>query len=109
MTPNMQTSSGLSNSKLAPVDRAKQLATALLSERGEASGAEVARELHHVLCALDADDRHSFQHYLATEFQPDKTALHMAAERYLADTPAGAVAAHEHGARRHRRADRDAQ
>src|SRR5580693_1561331 len=93
MTPNMQTSSGLSNSKLAPVDRAKQLATALLSERGEASGAEVARELHHVLCALDADDRHSFQQYLATEFQPDKTALHMAAERYLADTTAQAAAA----------------
>jgi malonyl-CoA decarboxylase len=93
MTPNTQTSSGLSNSKLAPVDRAKQLATALLSERGEASGAEVARELHHMLCALDADDRHSFQHYLATEFQPDKTALHMAAERYLADTTAEAAAA----------------
>ena len=31
MTPNTQTSSGLSNSKLAPVDRAKQLAATLLS------------------------------------------------------------------------------
>ena len=85
MTPNTQTSIGLSNSKLAPVDRAKQLATILLSERGEASGAQVARELHHVLRALDADDRHSFQRYLATEFQPDKAALRAAAERYLAD------------------------
>src|SRR4029077_20237055 len=93
MTPNTQTSSGLSNLKLTPVDRAKQLATALLSERGEASGAQVARELHHVLRALDADDRHSFQRYLATEFQPDKTALHTAAERYLADTTAEAAAA----------------
>jgi hypothetical protein len=51
MTPNTQTSSGLSNSKPAPVDRVKQFAAILLSERGEASGAQVARELHHV-CAL---------------------------------------------------------
>src|ERR1700731_4781971 len=109
MTLNTQTSSGLSNSKSAPVDRVKQLAARLLSERGETSGAQVARELHHVLRALDADDRHSFQRYLATEFQPDKGALRTAAERYLADTTAGAAAAHERGARQHRRADRDAQ
>jgi malonyl-CoA decarboxylase len=93
MIPNTQTSSGLSKPKLTPVDRTKQLATALLSERGESSGAQVARELHHVLRALDADDRHSFQRYLATEFQPDKTALHTAAERYLADATAEAAAA----------------
>src|ERR1700681_389479 len=93
MTPNTQTSSGLSNSKPAPVDRVKQLAATLLSERGEASGGQVARELHHVLRALDAGDRHSFQRYLATEFQPDKAALRTAAERYLADTTAEAAAA----------------
>src|SRR5713101_2016366 len=93
MTQNKQTSSGLSNSKPAPVDRVKQLAAILLSERGEASGAQVARELHHVLRALDPDDRRSFQRYLATEFQPDKAALRVAAERYLADTTAEAAAA----------------
>jgi malonyl-CoA decarboxylase len=93
MTPNTQTLSGLSNSKPAPVDRAKQLAATLLSERGEASGAQVSRELQHVLRALDADDRHSFRCYLATEFQPDKAALRTAAERYLADTTAEAAAA----------------
>src|SRR4030081_2009814 len=93
MTPNRQTSSGLSNTKPAPVDRVKQLAAILLSERGEASGAQVARELHHVLRALDPDDRHSFQRYLATEFQPDKAAVRVAAERYLADTTAEAAAA----------------
>src|SRR5712671_6050856 len=92
MTPNTQTSSGLSNSKPAPVDRVKQLAAILLSERSEASGAQVARELHHVLRALDPDDRHSFQRYLATEFQPDKAALRAAAERYLADGTAEAAA-----------------
>ena len=93
MTPNTQISNGRSQSKPAPVDRAKQLAATLLSERGEASGAQVARELHHVLRALDPDDRHSFQRYLAKEFQPDKTVLHTAAERYLADSTAEAAAA----------------
>src|ERR1700716_1995546 len=93
MTPNTQTSTGLSNSKPAPADRVKQLAATLLSERGEASGAQVSRELQHVLRALDADDRHSFQRYLATEFQPDKAALRTAAERYLAGTTAEAAAA----------------
>ena len=93
MTPTTQTSSGLSNSKALPVDRVKRLAAILLSERGEASGAQVARELHHGLRALDPDDRHSFQRYLATEFQPDKAALRAAAERYLADTTAEAAAA----------------
>jgi len=93
MTLNTQTSNGLSNSKPAPVDRVKQLAATLLSERGEASGAQVARELHHVLRALDASDRHGFQRYLATEFHPDKATLRAAAERYLADTTAEAAAA----------------
>src|SRR3981189_3305801 len=93
MTSNTQASSGLSNSKPAPVDRAKQLAATLLSERGEASGAQVARELHHLLRALDADDRHSFQRHPATECQPDKAALRAAAERYLADPTAEAAAA----------------
>src|SRR5258705_2399992 len=90
MTPNTQTTL---HSNPAPFDRAKELAATLLSERGEASGAQVARELHHVVRGLDADDRHSFQRYLATEFQPDKAALRTAAERYLADTTAEAAAA----------------
>jgi malonyl-CoA decarboxylase len=93
MTPNTQTLSDLSNAKPAPIDRAKQLAATLLSERGEASGAQVARELHHALRALDADDRYNFQRYLVTEFQPDKAALRTAAERYLADATAEAATA----------------
>jgi malonyl-CoA decarboxylase len=80
MTPNTQTSP---SSNQMPLDRAKQLAAALLSERGEASGALVARELHQVLRVLDVSDRHCFQRYLAREFQPDKAALLAAAERYL--------------------------
>src|SRR5207302_2742095 len=85
MTPVSLTFSDLSNTKLAPLERAKQLAATLLSERSEASGVLAARQLHEVLRALDASDRHGFQRYLATEFQPDRAALRAAAERYLAD------------------------
>jgi malonyl-CoA decarboxylase len=85
------TSSGLSDAK-ATLECAKQLAATLLSERGEASGALLARELHGVLRALDAGDRHCFQRYLATEFRPDKAALRAAAERYLAGDTAEAAA-----------------
>ena len=91
MTPNTQ--SGPSSSNPAPVDHVKQLAATLLSQRGEASGAQLARELHDLLRALDADDRHSFQRHLATEFQPDQAALRAAAERYLAASTAEAAAA----------------
>jgi malonyl-CoA decarboxylase len=93
MTPTSQASSKLSDAKLAPLDRAKQLAAKLLSQRGEASGALVARQLHDALRALEASDRHDFQRYIAIAFQPDKAALRAAAKRYLADTTAEAAAA----------------
>jgi malonyl-CoA decarboxylase len=93
MTPTTQSSNGSTNATTSPLDRAKRFASTLLSERGEASGALLARELHGVLRALDAGDRHGFQRYLATEFQPDTAALRIAAERYLADTTAEAAAA----------------
>jgi malonyl-CoA decarboxylase len=93
VTPNTQALSGMSNFQPTGIERVKQLAVTLLSERGEASGAQVARELHHVLLGLDADDRHSFQRYLATEFQPDQAALRTAAERYLAEATAETAAA----------------
>ena len=90
MTSNMQMSP---TSNPAPLDRAKQLAATLLSERGEASGALVARKLQQALRILDASDRQGFRHYLAAEFQPDKAALRAAAEGYLADSSAEAAAA----------------
>jgi malonyl-CoA decarboxylase len=92
MTPAGLNSRDLSDTKPAPLDRVKQLATTLLSERGETSGALVARQLRDVLAALDASDRHGFQRYLATGFQPDRAALRAAAERYLADGTAEAAA-----------------
>ncbi len=92
MTPH-QTSSDLSNLRPALLDRAKQLAATLLSERGEASGALLARQLQEALRALDTEDRHGFQRYLATDFQPDRAALRAAAEHYLADGTAETAAA----------------
>ncbi|WP_210250540.1 malonyl-CoA decarboxylase [Bradyrhizobium paxllaeri] len=90
MSPASQTSA---NASIAKLDRAKQLAAALLSERGEASGALIARQLHDVLHALDASDRHGFQRYLAAELRPDKAVLRAVAEHYLADSTAEAAAA----------------
>jgi malonyl-CoA decarboxylase len=93
MSATTQSSNGSTNATTSPLDRAKRLALTLVSERGEASGALLARELHGVLRTLDAGERHGFQRYLATEFQPDTAALRIAAERYLADTTAEAAAA----------------
>jgi malonyl-CoA decarboxylase len=93
MTPISQTSGDLSGTNLPPLDRAKQLAATLLSERSQASGALVARQLHDLLGVLDASDRHDFQRYLSTEFQPDGLALRAAAQHYLAEGTAEAAAA----------------
>ena len=83
---------GAAHDAIAPLDQAKRLAAALLSERGEASGAVVARELHDVLRGLDAGDRHSFQRHLATNFLPDAAALRAAAQAYLAGATAESAA-----------------
>src|ERR1700728_2655371 len=93
MNATIQSPSRHRDAQPASLDHAKQLAAKLLSERGEASGALVSRELNDVLRALDGNDRHGFQHYLATSFQPDSNALRAAAERYLTDATAEAAAA----------------
>jgi malonyl-CoA decarboxylase len=67
-----------------PLDRVRCLAAALLSERGEASGAIIARELHNRLRSLNAEDRFAFYHFLAAGFRPDADRLREAAEAYLA-------------------------
>ncbi len=68
-----------------PLDRARQLAAALLSEKGEASGAAIARELQSVLKRLDPAERLAFHLYLASGFLPDEKRLRDAATAYLAD------------------------
>ncbi|MDE8347844.1 MAG: malonyl-CoA decarboxylase N-terminal domain-containing protein, partial [Acidocella sp.] len=77
---------------IKPGERARLLAEALISGRGEASGAAVARELHDVLRGLDARDLLSFYQYLAANFAPDPLRLKAAAQGYLAaPTPQNAA------------------
>ena len=68
---------------IEPVGRATLLARSLLSERGEASGAAVARELMKVVTALTPEERAKFVVFLSEGFQPDQTKLVDAATRYL--------------------------
>src|SRR5271163_5042441 len=89
MTSNVEKTPTAAASQLA---RAEQLATSLLSQRGEASGAAIARQLHDVLRKLAAEDRRKFQRFLATGFTPDATALRAAAESYLSQPSAEAAA-----------------
>ena len=70
----------------APFDRIRVLAEALVSERGEASGAVVARELQAALIQLSEEDRLRFFEYVAAGFTPDEAKLREAAEAYLAES-----------------------
>ena len=81
---------------VAGVERAQRLAASLISERGEASGAAVARELIACLAALPAEHRLEVLRYIANGFGPDEAKLRTAAEAYLADpAPDRAVKLHE--------------
>ncbi len=65
--------------------RAQDLANALLSERGEASGAAVARELQNAVRELARQDQLGFYTFLAQNFLPTEAPLREAAEAYLAE------------------------
>ncbi|MDO9711512.1 malonyl-CoA decarboxylase domain-containing protein [Paracraurococcus lichenis] len=69
---------------LPPLERARRLARSLLSERGEASGAAVARELHDAVCGLAGEDRLGFFRFLVEDFGPEPERLRKAAETWLA-------------------------
>lgn len=74
-------------------ERVRRLADALLSGRGEASGAALARELVEALNALPPADRVAFCRHIAAGFTPDEAALREAVEAWLADpTPERAAA-----------------
>ena len=68
------------------------LAQSLLSERGEASGAAIARELLDSLHELTPEQRDGFMLFLAEGFQPDEARLTEAARAYL-DAPSPEAAA----------------
>src|ERR1700730_4597931 len=91
-TSGLRNEAGRPTAAVNQLSRAKKLAGSLLLERGEASGAVVARELHEVLRILVAEDRLNFQRFLATDFAPDPTVLRAAAETYLSDPSAEAAA-----------------
>jgi malonyl-CoA decarboxylase len=74
---------GTPNPSGPAVDRAKALADALASSRGEASGAALARDLMTVVAELDDAGRIGFGRYLATGFAPDEGRLSEAARAYL--------------------------
>jgi malonyl-CoA decarboxylase len=61
------------------------LCRALLSERGEASGATLAREAVRAIEALDTAEGERFFDALAGEFSPSPTAVARAAQAYQAD------------------------
>lgn len=67
----------------APLERACHLAEALVSERGEASGAALARELQTSYAVLDDADRLAFLGFVAGHFSPDEARLMSAAKAYL--------------------------
>ena len=73
-------------------DDLHELAAALLSGRGEASGVAIASEILARYRALEAEERRAFLGYLAT-MQPDTDAVAGAAKAYLASPDAAAVAA----------------
>ena len=75
-----------------PKDDLLELAAALLSGRGEASGVAIAGEILARYRTLEAAERRSFLGYLAT-MQPDDDALAAAAQAYLARPDAAAVSA----------------
>jgi malonyl-CoA decarboxylase len=78
-------------------ERARQLAAALLSERGEASGAAVARELILCLQAMTPANRLDVLRDLGRGFDPDEARLRAAAEAYLA-SPGPQAASRIHAA-----------
>jgi malonyl-CoA decarboxylase len=77
---------------LPPLDRARRLAGTMLSERGEASGAAVARELLESQAALQGEDRLAFFRFLSEGFAPDPDRLRKAAEAWLAEPTVEAAA-----------------
>jgi malonyl-CoA decarboxylase len=81
---------------LALPERARQLTTTLLSERGEASGAALARELITCLRAMTVAQRLDVLRTVAEGFAPDPATLRAAAEAYLAAPgPDAATRLHE--------------
>jgi malonyl-CoA decarboxylase len=73
-------------------DRLAKLLGTLISERGEASGALMARRAVALYRGLDAGGRQNFFERLAREFSPDRDAVLDAAQAYHRDPSPGNLA-----------------
>ncbi|KAB2917835.1 MAG: malonyl-CoA decarboxylase [Hyphomicrobiaceae bacterium] len=76
-----------------PKDDITELADALVSVRGEASGVAIAREILNRYRALSDEERRSFLEFLAETLQPDPNGVTRAAKAYLANPSEANVAA----------------
>src|SRR6185503_1026337 len=75
-----------------PKDDIGELATALLSGRGEASGVAIASAILASYRGLEPHERRQFLGFLADSMQPDADAVASAAKAYLANPDPAAVA-----------------
>jgi malonyl-CoA decarboxylase len=82
-----------SPSRSQRIGRVLALCEALLSERGEVSGARLASYALSAYRALDPPARELFLDRLATEFTPDPDAVRLAARRYNEDASAANLVA----------------
>jgi malonyl-CoA decarboxylase len=78
---------------LEPKDDLNELAAALLSGRGEASGVAIASAILAGYRGLEPQERRQFLGFLADTMQPDADAVARAAKAYLATPDPAAVAA----------------
>ncbi len=76
-----------------PREEIRELAAALLSGRGEASGVAIASAILAGYRTLEPDERRAFLAYLADTMQPDADQVAHAAKAYLAHPDPSAVAA----------------
>ena len=76
-----------------PGRTSRELAAALLSVRGEASGVAIARDILEDYRALSPDERHAFLHFLAETLQPDPNGAARAAKAYLEHPEPAAMSA----------------
>lgn len=74
-----------------PEDNVEELAKALISGRGEASGVAIARQLINRYGEITPEERRSFFRFLAESLQPSEHAVAAAAKRYLNAPDAAAL------------------
>ena len=75
------------------VEKARALAKSLLSERGEASGTALARELVELYTGMSTDQKLAFLQALSEDYNPDAERVREAAAMYISDQSPDALLA----------------